>query len=206
MVFNRERALALVCPACQNIEEHKFSLFAISQKPLQLVCSCGFSQGHLRRCTKDFELNVLSISGDRARIRLPTTVFFFTPLHNLYSAHSGQHLGYLGDPQKVHSVVLENPSYLSELSGSVNPEVMAEIIEMLQELAEQQKIRCECEFSSIGIDVYVDRVELVCAYCGSVVQVNASCGKHRDRLAKVTEIIMEPSTSRMLGEWLKPLP
>lgn len=205
MIVNSERALAIICPACQSFEKHKFSLFAISQEPFQLSCSCGFSQGHVSRTNKGFELDVLTISGEWARIRLTRKEFFYTPLLNLFSSQTGQHVGYLGNPEQVHQQVVHSPQLLPGPSEFINPEVMAEILELLQELAQREKIRCECEHSSIGIDIYADRVELVCAYCGGVVQIGAVCGKHRERLARVTEIVMEPSTSKMLGEWLKPL-
>lgn len=205
MVFYSERALAILCPACQRTEVHVFSLFAISQGHFQLVCSCGFSQGHLRRVNKNFELDVLIVAGERARIRLVRTELFCTPLLSLFSPLSGDHLGYLGYPREVENIVAESSSLLPMFGNIVNPEIMSETLEVLQGLAEQQKIRCDCEHSSIGIDVYADRVDLVCAFCGSVVQIDASRDQHLEELSRVTEIIMEPSTSRMLGEWLKPL-
>ena len=204
MILNSERTIALTCPACQGVQKHTFSLFSISQKPLQLVCSCGFSQGHLRRLNKHFEVDVLSMEGDRARVLVPRGQFFSTPLVNLLSPVSGRSLGYLGDPATVQDMVRPSALFL-ESDDFSNPEVMREILQLLEDLAEQDKIRCECEHSSIGIDVYPDQVELVCSYCGSMVQIGASTRQHQERLARVAEIVMEPCTSHFLGEWLKPL-
>ncbi len=206
MIVNSERTIALTCPACQGIQKHTFSLFFISQNPLQLLCDCGFSQGHLRRLNKHFELDVLSIEGDRARILLPRGQFFKLPLINLVSPTSGLSLGYLGDPAHVQDMVLDGLSGFSlESDDFSNPEIMRGILELLEDLAGRTKIRCECEHSSIGIDVYSDQVELVCSFCGSVVQIDANTQKHYERLARVSEIVMEPCTSHYLGEWLKPL-
>ncbi|NLL47713.1 MAG: hypothetical protein GX249_03940 [Firmicutes bacterium] len=206
MIVNSERTIALTCPACQGIQQHTFSLFSISQKPLQLMCDCGFSQGHLRRLNKHFELDVLSIEGDRARILLPRHQFFGMPLIHLLSPVSGLSLGYLGDPPSVAGVVLAGPadSFL-EADDFANPEVMRDVLKALEDLATHDKIRCDCDHSSIGIDVYFDQVELVCAYCGSVVRIGASTRQHQERIARVDEIVMEPCTSLFLGEWLKPL-
>jgi hypothetical protein len=206
VIVNSERTIALTCPACQGIQKHTFSLFAISQKPLQLMCDCGFSQGHLRRLSKHFELDVLSIEGDRARILLPRRQFFGMPLIHLLSPVSGQSLGYLGETANVQEIVLEGPAGLFlEAEDFENPTVMRQVLEMLEDLAARDRIRCECDHSSIGIDVYFDQVELVCAYCGSVVRIGASTRQHQERIARVDEIVMEPSTSLFLGEWLKPL-
>jgi len=206
VIVNSERTIALTCPACQGVQKHTFSLFSISQTPLQLTCDCGFSQGHLRRLNKHFELDVLSIEGDRARVLLPRGQFFGMPLMHLLSPLSGQRLGYLGDPASVQEIMLEGPAgFFLEDEDFANPAVMRNVLETLEDLAVQDKIRCECDHSSIGIDVYPDQVELVCAYCGSVVKIGASTRQHQERLARVSEIIMEPCTSLLLGEWLKPL-
>lgn len=206
MIVNSERTIALTCPACQGIQQHRFSLFSISQKSLQLTCDCGFSQGHLRRLNKHFELDVLSIEGDRARILLPRRQFFGMPLIHLLSPISGQGLGYLGDPASVEEIILTGPAELFlESDDFANPTVMRDILTTLEDLAARDKIRCECDHSSIGIDVYFDQVELVCAYCGSVVKIGASTRQHQERIARVDEIVMEPCTSLFLGEWLKPL-
>jgi len=37
------------------------------------------------------------------------------------------------------------------------------------------------------------------------VKIGARTQQHQERLARVTEIVMEPCTSQFLGEWLKPL-
>lgn len=206
MIVNSERTIALTCPACQGIQKHTFSLFSISKQPLQLMCDCGFSQGHLRRLNKHFELDVLSIEGERARILLPRGQFFGVPLINLLAPGSGQRLGYLGDPASVQEVMLDGPAgFFLEADHFANPEVMRRVLEILESLAGKDKIRCDCEHASIGIDVYPDQVELICSFCGSVVKIGASARHHQERLARVTEIVMEPCTSRFLGEWLKPL-
>ncbi|HHT43272.1 MAG TPA: hypothetical protein GX014_07725 [Firmicutes bacterium] len=206
MIVNSKRALALVCPACQRLETHEFSVFEVSRRPLRLVCSCGFFQGNLARSHSCYELDVFSVIGQREHVRVPRRTFFSTPLMTLFSSHSGHHLGYLGNPEDVTSLVAEtSPVFLPSADDFANPEIMGQILQQLQDLAEKQKIRCDCEHSSVGLDVYADRVELVCSFCGSVIQIDASTPKHQERLSRVTEIIMEPCTSQMLGEWLKPL-
>ncbi|HHY09614.1 MAG TPA: hypothetical protein GX528_03515 [Firmicutes bacterium] len=207
MIVNSERTLALLCPACQEIQEHKFSIFAVSKHPFPLLCDCGFSQGHLRRLHKNFEFDVLSISGDRVRLLLNLREFLYVPLLAIFAPQSGQEIGFFGDKSAVKEVVrLRAAEHIPHDSGGVaNPEIMREVLQTLQDLAESHKIRCECEHSSVGIDVYADRVELVCAFCGSTVLIGASMRKHQERLSRVTEIVMEPSTYTFLEEWLKPL-
>ncbi len=206
MIVNSERAIALTCPACQVIQEHPFSLFTISRQPLQLLCRCGFSQGHLRKLKRNYELDVLGVDGDRVRLLLSRNELIRTPLRNIFSTKNGQELGYIGSPEAVQeAIVTGSRDFVAESGDFANPQIMREILAMLQDLAEQHKIRCECEHPSVGIDIYADKVELVCAFCGSMVVIGASTHKHQERLSRVSEIIMEPCTAQYLEEWLKPL-
>lgn len=205
MIVNSERAIALTCPACQVLQEHSFSLFTISRQPLQLLCRCGFSQGHLRQLKRNYELDVLGVDGDRVRMLLPRNDLIHTPLLNILHKN-GQELGYIGSLEAVQEAVLTGSrEFFAELGDFANPQIMREILEMLQDLAEQHKIRCECEHPTVGIDIYADKVELVCAFCGSMVVIGASTHKHQERLSRVSEIVMEPCTAQHLEEWLKPL-
>lgn len=134
MIVNSERTIALTCPACQGFQKHTFSLFSISKKPLQLVCSCGFSQGHLRRINKHFEVDVLSVEGDRARVLIPKGQFFAMPLVDLLSPLNGESLGYLGDPAHVQDRILDGQSAFSLTSDDfANPEVMRDILQLLED-------------------------------------------------------------------------
>lgn len=205
MIVNSERAMVLFCPACQRMQSHVFSVFQISKVPHPLVCECGFSQGKLEKAAAHYQLDLLSAVGESIRLRLPRRTFVHVPFFHLTSPRSGQHLGYLGSPDQVLELASDSFSSFLPAAEIANPEIMEEILGRLQELAGRGKIRCECEQSSIGIDVYAERVELVCSYCGGVVQIRACCPEDQERLARITEIVMEPSTSLLLGEWLKPL-
>lgn len=205
MIVQSDRSIALTCPACRIVQEHPFSLFTISRQPLQLLCHCGFSQGHLRQLKKNYELDVLGLDGDRIRLLFSRNDLLHIPLLNI--AHeAGYELGFVGNPQAVQEAILESSqSSISELGSLANPQIMREILEMLQDLAERHKIKCECEYPSVGIDIYVDKVELVCAFCGSMVIIGASTHSDQERLSRVSEIIMEPCTAQHLEKWLKPL-
>ncbi len=219
MIVNSERALALTCPACQVVQAHEFSLFRLS-RPLQLTCGCGFSQGHFRKLNKNYELDVLGIDGNRIRLLFSKRELFHKHLVNVLSPKNGQKLGYLGYPQIVKETVCSDAvrhatdavrhapdaeRHAPDVGNFSNSQIMREVLDRLQDLAEQRKIRCECERPSVGLDVYTDRVELVCSFCGSTVLIGASIREHADRLSRVSEIIMQPRSAGYLEEWLRPL-
>ncbi|NLJ81303.1 MAG: hypothetical protein GX335_09800 [Firmicutes bacterium] len=208
MLVDSERTLALVCPACQKIQKHTFSMFAVSEGPFSLLCPCGFSQGNLRRRQKNFIFNVFSAAGERVRLQLSLRQFATAPLTSIFSPQTGREIGFFGEHSAVSGALgkwaeKRSPADLGDVN---NPEIMQEILETLQDLAGEHKIRCGCERPSVGIDVYADKVELVCSFCGSAVLIRASTRKHQERLSQVEEIVMEPSEFIFLEEWLKPIP
>lgn len=206
MIVKTERMIAITCPACQEIQEHEFSLFALSNHPFQLLCHCGFSQGHLFKRNKFYELDMLGLEGNRVRKSFATNDFVSKPLINILAGFNTRSLGYLGTSEAVQEAVLAESFGVPVESGNYfNPEIMRQILDLLQGLAQQDKICCECENSSIGIDVYSERVELVCSFCGSMVQIGASTKEHYERLEQVREIRMKACTSQFLEGWLKPL-
>lgn len=205
MIVQSTRAIALTCPACQVVQKHAFSLFTISQQPLQLLCSCGFSQGHLRQLSKHYELDVLGVDGNRIRLLVPRNELLHASLLNI-SHKDGHDLGFIGKPQEVQEAVMTNSeSVLTDFGNFLDPQIMRGTLKMLQDLAAEHKIRCECKHPSIGIDLYADKVELVCGFCGSLVIIGASKQYDLNKLASVSEIVMEPYTVHHLGKWLKPL-
>lgn len=204
MIVNSERAIALTCPACQVFQEHPFSLFRLSGQPLQLLCKCGFSQGHFRKLKKNYVLDVLGADGDRVRMLFSKQELLHSHLISVLSPKNGQKLGYLGSLEIVKRAVLtETRVFLPELGDFSNARIMHEILAMLQDLAEAQKIKCGCERPSIGLDIYSDKVELVCSFCGSAMLISASTREHREKLSQVGEITMKPCSSQFLEEWLK---
>lgn len=204
MVVHSERAIALTCPACQLVQGHEFSLFRLFE-PLQLICSCGFSQGHFRKRRKGYELDVLDVNGNRVRMLFSKRELFHTDLINVRSPSSGQKLGYLGNPQVVRETIETDAHSFPEVPTDFsNPPVMRQILDILQDLAIESKIRCVCDRPMVALDVYADRVELVCSHCASTVRISATTSEHVHSLARVGEIVMEPSYARHL-EALKPL-
>ena len=211
MIVNSERALALYCPACQGIQDHVFSIFEISKYPRHLQCSCGFVQGHIRHLEKHYELDLLSVAGDRIRLLYSLREFLFLPLVAILEPQSGQEVGYLGHPYEVEEAAFllgdewEYSDVQIDLDEFVNPQVMHRVLEKLQELAENDRIKCGCEHPSVGVDIYADKVELVCSFCGSAVLIGGTTRKDQERIARITEIVMEPSSHAFLEERLKPL-
>lgn len=202
VVVSTERTMALHCPACEKMQYHVFSMFELTKSPRPLQCSCGFTQGHLAKKGRRYEVRLLCPSGERLRLLYSLKEFSSAPLLSFLTPEDGEPLGFLGDYRQVEEAVAqweqENREEFTE------PDVMHSILERLQALAREDKISCDCEHPSVGIDVFPDKVELICSFCGSAVLMGATTKKDVERLHRLSEIVMKRSSYTYLEEWLKP--
>lgn len=211
MILETHKTLALQCPACQGTQFHEFSIFQISREPYPLQCRCGFIQGQVRRTGGRYTIDAFSLIGERVRLVYPAKEFLRARLMSLIQPTFGDIIGFLGRGSEVAEAVAHS-DILSQFGGDVNeledfenPDVMYAVLARLHQLAGENKITCQCDHPSVGLDIYSDRVELVCSYCGSAVVIEASAPYHQERVARLSAIAMEPSSYACLGECLKPL-
>lgn len=205
MIFEGERTLALQCPACQGTQFHDFYVFEISHRPHPLQCECGFTHGQIRRTGKKYTVDSFSLTGERVRLTYSAKEFLRAALIALVEPSYGDTIGFLGKRAEVSEAAEALGGEIGELEDFENPDVMHAILARLQQLALDGNITCQCDHPSVGIDIYSDKVELVCSYCGSAVVIGASTQAERERVLSLSQIVMEPSSYASLSERLKPL-
>ncbi len=205
MVLSSERTMALYCPACERLQYHTFSLFEFGISPRPFQCKCGFTQGQVVKKRRRYEVRLLCPSGVRVRLLYTLREFWVAPLLTFYSLEDQEVLGFLGDSGEVDSAVTSWNSDGLEEDEFLEPEIMKGILGHLQKLAAGEHISCQCDYPSVGIDVYPDKVELVCSHCGSAILMGATTQRDSDRVSELAEVIMEPSSYTFLDECLKPL-
>ncbi len=205
MVVSSERTMALYCPACEKLQYHVFSLFEFASSLRPFQCKCGFTQGHIAKKRKRYEIRLLCPSGDRVRLLYTLREFWVAPLLTFYSMDDDEVLGFLGNPDDVESAVANWNSEGLDEEEFLEPEIIKEILSYLQKLAGSERIGCQCDMPSVGIDVYPDKVELVCSHCGSAMLMGATSAKDVKKVKGLEEIIMEPSSYTFLDECFKPV-
>lgn len=205
MLLSGERTMAVYCPACEQVQFHQFSLFELSSSPHAFHCACGFTQAQITKHNHRYEISMLTAAGDRVRLLFPFREVWSAPLLTLYSPEEGEILGFLGDAEQVEEAVADFDSDLLEPDDFFAPDVMTRILAHLQKLALAHKITCTCNNPAVGIDVYPDKVELVCAHCGSAILMSAVSEEDVNRLQSLPELKMKPASYTYLGEWLKPI-
>ncbi len=196
--------MAIYCAACEQLHFHQFSLFALSSSPHAFHCACGFTQAHITKHKRRYEVSLLTPAGDRVRLLFSFRDIWSAPLLTFYSPEDGDILGFFGDDEYVEEAILDFEDFL-EPEDFYAPEIMSEILAYLQKLAEDHKISCTCSNPTVGIDVYPDKVELVCSHCGSAMLMSAVSSEDLSRLYSLNEIKMQSESYTYIGEWLKPI-
>lgn len=200
LVLSGDRTMALYCPACERLQYHEFVFFDISSSPRPFQCDCGFTQGHIVKKKKRYEVRLLSPAGIQVRLLYSFREFWAAPLLTFYSIDEDEALGFMGNPKDVDEAVAAWDNDFVEPGDFEEPEIMSAILGYLQKLASSSKITCECNHPSVGIDVYPDKVELVCSSCSSAIIIGAITTKDFQQLSGINEIIMKPASFSYLGE------
>ncbi len=206
MFVDMQRSLVLFCPACEKRQEHQVSLFQIKpEATAPIVCRCGFNQGHLERRGTMYQLRVFLPSGERVKLRFSASELLGSDLLYLQHPENQEDIGLFGMADAVENTAIHwEKRRPLDADEYVRPDIMAAVLSALGELADDHRISCECERPSVGIDVYADRVELVCSFCGSAVLMGASSERDVERVQRIDHVRMEPSSYTLLEEWLRP--
>ncbi|WP_238472674.1 hypothetical protein [Desulforamulus profundi] len=88
---------------------------------------------------------------------------------------SGLELGFIGRAEDVEALAESLDTGLETLMDELvydeyfnNPRVMHQVMQCLQEIADNGGLYCQCGNTRIEVDVFLDRLELHCKECDSI--------------------------------------
>lgn len=105
-------------------------------------------------------------------------------------------LGYLGPDVLVQNEIRDQQDLDDMLKDSdfedyfCDPEVMLGVLDILHDIAEGGGLFCQCGNHKIDIDMYPDKVELICRECHGVMTINARTGADLAKLKEKNRIIL----------------
>ncbi|RJX19126.1 MAG: hypothetical protein C4570_05705 [Ammonifex sp.] len=183
MLLPTDTVIALRCPECGRLELFHLSRFAISkQRPGRVICSCGVEKAKV--LTRDhaaytFEV-CCTICDLRHSYRLSGKKLYSSEVTPLLCLETGLELGSMGPRDKVRAAIQtyqeELEALIDELGGPnyfSNPDVMFEVLNYLQEMADEGGIFCPCGKNRIELEVLPDRLELRCKNCERISTIYA---------------------------------
>ncbi len=176
MLINRETTLSLRCPACGLIIADYLHAFSFSgSRKIQPQCSCGQKKASLiwenndeyklvYLCAVCEKEHILSFSGQE---------FWGDNPRPIKCSETDVQLGKLG-PQKDLAGRLE--AIAEKMQGNdffINPDLVLRFLDRLQGLVLDGQLGCLCGSREVHVDLFPDRIKLICQNCAGEVVLSA---------------------------------
>lgn len=204
MLVQTERTLALRCPACGRQHAQGFSLFGFTRVSSRtLHCDCGSEIARIERRGRVVRTAFTCLICDGLHECYFSTHRFLTAtMIPIVCTQTGTELGCIGEPDAVQQAlagedVLENLVFDPEcVDYFENPRVMHDTLASIQAMAEVGRLGCACGNNRVELDIYPEKVELICPDCDSTVVLNAQTEEDR-RLALELRALTLPAVTPM---------
>ena len=176
MILDSNVKLAVTCQKCGKINIEELNLFRLSKdKEIKSVCSCG-------------SLSCIIYSDKYKDIKIVTDCMYCGKKHdNIYKVKDfiqgikvicpeiGMPIVKTGDIKAISAYIKNINKHTIEAlydedfeSFFNNHSIMKKSLERLIDLKEADKVSCECGKSDITLEIYPDRIELICVECHSI--------------------------------------
>lgn len=199
MIIDFDRTIAYRCASCGEITYGDFSLFELSgKKGISVHCSCGDSNISIAAQNKTsyfVELDCVicdavhkfSVSFDA--LAKKNCIEFLCP-------DVAVGLAFVGKNESVKKAVAENERAMAEVVLACGLEhtgkngiLMLKALDKIQDLSENDNLKCSCGSKLIDIEVHEDEIVLECCMCGEQTVIDIS-DIRKNSFSKLSKIII----------------
>lgn len=183
MLINFSSTIALSCPACGRLEREEVNIFELPVAELkQLSCSCGAEKASLKRKeNSNIEINYFCLHCDTAHKAVISAQEFWRSksLKPLSCKETGLNPGFYGPPQLVDNELKQERQDLELMAAELgfddfkNPDIMLQALDFIHDIAAEDALNCECGSDDINIELFSDKIQLICNDCGSHLNIKA---------------------------------
>jgi len=183
MLINLSTTIALSCPACGRLEKEKINIFELPVGELkQLSCSCGAEKAALKRKeNSQIQINYFCLHCDKAhKITVRSQKFWHSnKLLPLSCRETGLNPGFFGPPALVNEEIKKEKQDLDLMAAELgfddfkNPDIMLQSLDFIHDIAADGALSCECGSDNINIELFSDKIQLICNNCGSHLNIAA---------------------------------
>ncbi len=200
MLVDSNIKIAITCEKCGKINIEQLNLFTLSKdKEMKSICSCG-------------SLNCIIYSDKHKDINISTNCIYCGKEHKeVYKTKDivrgtevicpevGMPIVKTGDMKAVSSYIKNINRHTIEALYDKdfelffsNHEIMKKTLERLILLKEADKINCECGNADITLEIYSERIELICIDCQSIKIIYAESQEDLEVFYEKKKITMKP--------------
>lgn len=162
------------CPQCGKLDLHPVSLFEFTGgQNVRVACTCGSLKmiiGFKRPQT--FWLQVPCFLCDGMHFIYYTKREFWHPEAKAITCpDTDLQLGSFGDEQQLHEFAADEARQAGLGDAAAvrdlfaNPDVMYQMLSHVHDMAADGNLDCTCGNGRIEVDIFPDRVELICPVC-----------------------------------------
>ncbi|MFW5999656.1 MAG: hypothetical protein ACOCQC_03230 [Halanaerobiaceae bacterium] len=201
MVLEFSTAFALRCPDCGHMDAEQINIFQLSGDSKYTVrCNCGSEKGVISRCESgsiSLVYYCLVCSSEHALVITPRRFWSGDRLFSLNCLETDLNLGYYGSYTRLNEKMARQKRDLNSLASELgfddfaDPEVMLNILDRLHDIAEKSGLYCQCGSPDINIELFSDRINLVCGKCNNSYEVSASKPEDVNKLKMSDELILK---------------
>ncbi|MDW7673115.1 MAG: hypothetical protein SCK28_01125 [Bacillota bacterium] len=176
MLISTSNVIAIRCPECGSLDFHLLSLFSFGKKKKQVKIDCSCGTNLVTIGTKDWEkfwMQTKCIMCETKHLSYLSRRRIWSDKVEIISCDDmGVEIGFIGPKGKVKDYIHQQDKSLREMAEEMgfgdyfdSPEVMYEVLDYLYEIAEDDSLYCECGNYQVDIEVFPERLELICGQC-----------------------------------------
>ncbi len=208
MIIKYLTTLSLRCPVCGRLDIHPVNIFDFSGKRSKdIYCMCGYKK--VRLGTKNFkrfwvQFNCIICELEHTLFYTPGE-FWGHDLVTMRCPDTDLKLGYLGPEILVQGEIQDQQQELDAMIKDLgfddyfcDPEIMLGVLDRLHDIAETGGLLCQCGNRNIDIDMYPDKIELICRECQGITMINARTIVDLEQIKLTDKVILAKGKSTAL--------
>lgn len=198
MLINRSTTVALSCPACGRLEMESINIFELAAAETKhLNCSCGAVKASIKQISKlKLKLNYFCLHCDRSHsIVISKQKFWYNnQLFSLSCQETGLNPGFFGPTDLLNKEMKKEKQDLELMAAELgfddfkNPDIMLKVVDIIHDLAAENNLDCQCGSNDVNIELFFDKIQLICNQCSSYLNLKAENKNDLKNLKKLDSI------------------
>ncbi len=200
MLIDTSRVVAVRCPQCGRLELHDCSLFELhSRKPTIIRCLCGYVLVKIGRHRRLYRLHIGCIVCEtQHEILVDAKNVIRNDALVLFCPESDIDLAIIGRGERVQELLAAEGDLLANIvvpgaidSAFVDIEIMREVLGRLQTWANKGQLYCGCGNRQLELDLFSEKVEVVCSQCGGTLVIYAEREEDLAAMEGLQEVVLK---------------
>ena len=198
MLIKISTTIALSCPACGRLEREEINIFELPVGKLkQLSCSCGAEKASIKKTDNSrVQINYFCLHCNKAhKINVSAHKFWHSKkLIPLSCRETGLNPGFFGKSTLVNEEIIKEKQDLELMAAELgfddfkNPDVMLQALDFIHDIAEEGALSCECSSDNINIELFSDKIQLICNDCGALLNIAAVNKSDLQKLRQLNKV------------------